>query len=161
MKKLFVAFAALVSMALIACGPSKLEIQEMSANCDVFIEVRETLDDTLSLMVGNALYLNVKHVASNGLFPFPVSTRDPQELERETATDHVNSPEELLKYLRYSAPNMVNFGIVIGESAKNAIGFDEGKLVKELTEVFKKVDGGSLILFHENAGDIVSAKKIF
>ena len=100
-------------------------------------------------------------MASNGLFPFPVSTRDPQELERETATDHVNSPEELLKYLRYSSPNMVNFGIVIGESAKNAIGFDEGKLVKELTDVFKKVDGGSLILFHEQGGDIVSAKKIF
>ena len=161
MKKIAFGILSVLSLALIACGPSKLEIQEMSANCDIFIEVRETLDDTLSLMVGNALYLNVKHVANKDLFPFPVSTRDPQEIERETATDYVNSPEDLVKYLRFTAPNMVNFGIVVGENAKNEIGFDEGKLVNELTEAFRKIDGGTLVLFHEEGGEIVSAKKIF
>ena len=50
---------------------------------------------------------------------------------------------------------------VVGENAKNEIGFDEGKLVNELTEAFRKIDGGTLVLFHEEGGEIVSAKKIF
>ncbi len=161
MKKLLIAVVALVSLVLTACGPSKLEIQEMSANCDIFIDVRTVLDDSVSLMVGNSLYLNVKHVANNDLFPLLVSTRDPQEIERETTIDQVNSPEDFLKYLRFTAPNMVNFGIVIGETAKNEIGFDENKVVNALKEIFVKVDGGSLVVFHEVGGDITTAKKIF
>ena len=60
MKKLFVAFAALVSMALVACGPSKLEIQEASMQSEVLVEVRQVLNDSISLFVGNTLYLNTQ-----------------------------------------------------------------------------------------------------
>ena len=161
MKKLFVAFAAILSAALVACGPSKLEIQEMSAQCDVIIEVRQVLDDSISLMVGNTLYLNAKQTVGESMFPLSVSTRDPQEIERLTATDLVEDEAALLKYLRFSSPDMVNFGIVIGETAKNEIGFDESKVVNTLKDIFVKVDGGTLVLFHEKGGEITDAKKLF
>lgn len=161
MKKLFAAFAAVISMALVACGPSKLEIQEMSAQCDVMIEVRQVLGDSISLMIGNTLYLNAKQTVNGNLFPLQVSTRDPKEIERLTSTDDVNSPEDLLKYLRFSSPDMVNFGIVIGETAYNEIGFDEAFVVNALKDIFVKVDGGSLVLFHEKGGEITTAKKLF
>ena len=161
MKKMFVAFAAILSAARVACGPSKLEIQEMSAQCDVIIEVRQVLDDSISLMVGNTLYLNAKQTVGESMFPLSVSTRDPQEIERLTATDLVEDEAGLLKYLRFSSPDMVNVGIVIGDTAKNEIGFDESKVVKTLKDIFVKVDGGTLVLFHENGGEITDAKKLF
>ncbi len=161
MKKILMTVAAALTMALVACGPSKLEIQEMSAQCDVIIEVRQVLNDSISLMVGNTLYLNSKQVIGDELFPILVSTRDPHEIERLTSTDVVNSPEDLLKYLRYSSPDMVNFGIVIGETAYNEIGFDENDIVNKLKDIFVKVDGGSLVLFHEKGGEITTAKKLF
>ena len=117
MKKLLILFVAMVSGVFVACGPSKLEMQEMSSSRDVIIEVRQVLNDSISLMVGNTLYLNSKQVIGDNLFPLLVSTRDPQEIERLTATDIVNTPEDLLKYLRFTSPDMVNFGIVIGETA--------------------------------------------
>lgn len=161
MRKLFVAFAALVSMALVACGPSKLEIQEMSSQCDVMIEVRQVLSDSISLMVGNTLFLNTKQTIGGELFPLLVSTRDPMEIERLAPTDQVNSAEELLKYMRKASPDMVNFGIVIGETAYNEIGFDEDATIKTLKAIFEKVDGGSLVLFHEKGGELTAAKKLY
>ena len=161
MKKLLILFVAMVSGVFVACGPSKLEIQEMSSSRDVIIEVRQVLNDSISLMIGNTLYLNSKQVIGDNLFPLLVSTRDPQEIERLTATDVVNTPEDLLKYLRFTSPDMVNFGIVIGETAYNEIGFDENHVVETLKNIFVKVDGGSLILFHEKNGELTSAKKLF
>ena len=161
MKKCLILFVALASAVLVACGPSKLEIQEMSSSCDVIIEVRQVLNDSISLMVGNTLYLNSKQVLGDNLFPLLISTRDPQEIERLTATDIVNTPEDLLKYLRFSSPDMVNFGIVIGETAYNEIGFDENHVVETLKNIFVKVDGGSLILFHEKGSELTAAKKLF
>ena len=161
MKKCLILFVALVSAVLVACGPSKLEIQEMSSSCDVIVEVRQVMNDSISLMVGNTLYLNSKQVLGDNLFPLLISTRDPQEIERLTATDIVNTPEDLLKYLRFASPDMVNFGIVIGETAYNEIGFDENHVVETLKNIFAKVDGGSLILFHEKGGELTAAKKLF
>ena len=67
MKKILAAFAILVSAALVACGPSKLEIQEMSSSCDVSIEVGKVLDDTISLYVGNMFFLNAKQTVNEDL----------------------------------------------------------------------------------------------
>lgn len=161
MKKLLILVVAMASAMFVACGPSKLEMQEMSSSRDIIIEVRQVLNDSISLMIGNTLYLNSKQVIGDNLFPLLVSTRDPQEIERLTATDVVNGPEDLLKYLRFTSPDMVNFGIVIGETAYNEIGFDENHVVETLKNIFIKVDGGSLILFHEKNGELTSAKKLF
>lgn len=161
MKKLAFALFAAMSMVLVACGPSKLEIQEMAVQSDVVVEVRQVLNDSISLFVGNTMYLNAKQMVSDEMYPLLVSKRDPAELEKPTATDILNSDEDLLNYLRKVSPQMTAIGLVIGETAANEIGFDEAEVIAKLTAVFKKMGGGTLVLFHEKAGELTDAKKIF
>lgn len=65
MKKIALALLASASMLFMACGPSKLEIQEMSAQSDVVVEVRQVLNDSISLFVGNTLYLNARQMVAD------------------------------------------------------------------------------------------------
>jgi hypothetical protein len=95
------------------------------------------------------------------MYPLLVSTRDPAELEKPTATDILNNDEDFLNYLRRKAPDMVNVGIVIGETAYNEIGFEEADAVAKLTALFKKLQGGSLVLFHEKGGELTDMKKLY
>lgn len=161
MKKIALALVAAVSMVFMACGPSKLEIQEMSAQSDVIVEVRQVLNDSISLFVGNTLYLNAKQMVADDMYPLLVSTRDPAEIEKPTATDIINTDEDMLNYLRKVSPQMTAVGIVIGETAANEIGFEEAEAVTKLTNIFKKMGGGTLVLFHEKAGELTDAKKLF
>ena len=161
MKKLALAVLSVVSLAFMACGPSKLEIQEASSQSDVILEVRQVLNDSISLFVGNTFYLNSKQVISDAMYPLLVSTRDPAELEKPTATDILNNDEDLLNYFRRKSPDLMNVGIVIGETAYNEIGFEESAVVTKLTAIFKKVQGGSLVLFHEKAGELTDMKKLY
>ena len=161
MKKLALAVLSVASLALMACGPSKLEIQEASTQSDIMVEVRQVLNDSISLFVGNTFYLNSKQAIADNMYPLLVSTRDPAELEKPTATDILNNDEDFLNYLRRKAPDMVNVGIVIGETAYNEIGFEEADAVAKLTALFKKLQGGSLILFHEKGGELTDMKKLF
>lgn len=48
MKKFAIVLLSALSMALVACGPSKLEIQEMAVQSDVVVEVRQVLNDSIS-----------------------------------------------------------------------------------------------------------------
>ena len=161
MKKLALAVLSVVSLALMACGPSKLEIQEASSQSDVLLEVRQVLNDSISLFVGNTLYLNSKQMVADDMYPLLVSTRDPAELEKPTATNILNNDEDFLNYLRRKAPDFVNVGVVIGETAYNEIGFEEKDAVEKLTKIFKKVQGGSMVLFHEKAGELTDMKKLY
>lgn len=161
MKKIALALLAAVSMVFMACGPSKLEIQEMSAQSDVMVEVRQVLNDSISLFVGNTLYLNAKQMVADDMYPLLVSTRDPSEIEKPTATDILNSDEDMLNYLRKVSPQMTTVGVVIGETAANEIGFEEADAIVKLVKLFKKMNGGSLILFHEKAGELTDAKKLY
>ena len=161
MKKLALAVLSVVSLALMACGPSKLEIQEASSQSDVLLEVRQVLNDSISLFVGNTLYLNSKQMVADDMYPLLVSTRDPAELEKPTATDILNNDEDFLNYLRRKAPDFVNVGVVIGETAYNEIGFEEKDAVEKLTKIFKNVQGGSMVLFHEKAGELTDMKKLY
>lgn len=161
MKKLALSLLAAVSMFFMACGPSKLEMQEQSSMCDVMIEVRQVLNDSISLFVGNTFYLNAKQVVADDMYPLLVSTRDPSEIEKPTATNVLNSDEDFLNYLRKVSPQMVQIGLVIGETAANEIGFEESETVARMTKVFQKMGGGSLILFHEKGGELTDMKKLF
>jgi len=161
MKKIALLALATISLALMACAPSKLKMQETSSMCDVLVEVRQVLNDSISLYVGNILYLNSKQVVADDLYPLHVSTRDPAEFEKLTATDVVNSDEEFLNYLRRKSPDMINFGLVVGETAYNEIGFDEAAVVEKLSKIFQKIDGGSLTLFHEKEGELTDMKKLY
>ena len=161
MKKLFLMVLATISLAFMACGPSKIEMQEASSMSDVLIEVRQVLNDSISLYVGNILYLNSKQIVADDIYPLNVSTRDPAEFEKLTATDVINSDEELLDYLRRKAPDMMNVGLVIGETAYNEVGFEEAAVVEKLTKIFQKIQGGSLTLFHEKEGQLTDMKKLY
>ncbi|WP_407455956.1 hypothetical protein [Fibrobacter sp.] len=161
MKKFALAVLSVVSLALMACGPSKLEIQEASSQSDIMVEVRQVLNDSISLFVGNTFYLNSKQAIADNMYPLLVSTRDPAELEKPTATDILNNDDDFLNYLRRKAPDMVNVGIVIGETAYNEIGFEEADAVAKLTALFKKLQGGSLVLFHEKGGELTDMKKLY
>lgn len=161
MKKFALTVIAALSLALMACGPSKLEIQEASTQSDVLIEVRQVLNDSISLFVGNTFYLNSKQVISDDMYPLLVSTRDPAELEKPTATDILNSDEDFLNYLRRVSPDLMNVGLVIGETAYNEIGFEEKDAVDKMTKIFQKVQGGSLLLFHEKGGELTDMKKLY
>lgn len=161
MKKLALAVLSVVSLALMACGPSKLEIQEASMQSEVLVEVRQVLNDSISLFVGNTLYLNSKQMIADNMYPLLVSTRDPAELEKPTATDILNNDEEFLNYLRRKAPDLMNVGVVISETAYNEIGFEEKDVVEKLSKIFKKVQGGSLVLFHEKASQLTDMKKLY
>ena len=162
MKKLLIVFAAFCSFALTACGPSKLQIQEMSSSCDVTIEVGKVLDDTLSLYVGNMFFLNAKQTVNEDLFPLSASVRDPMNIEIKGRTDRIENAGAFVDYLRKPFPMAVTFGIVIGDAAKNEIGFDEAKTVNRLVEAFRGLEGASLVLFHANVeGELVDMKKLF
>lgn len=161
MKKLFLVALATISLAFMACGPSKIQMQEASSMSDVLIEVRQVLNDSISLYVGNVLYLNSKQIVADDMYPLFVSTRDPAEFEKLTATDEIKSDEELLNYLRRKAPDMLNVGIVIGETAYNEIGFEEAAAVAKLTKIFQQIQGGSLTLFHEKNGELTDMKKLY
>ena len=73
----------------------------------------------------------------------------------------MNSDEDFLNYLRKVSPQMVQIGLVIGETAANEIGFEESETVAKMTKVFQKMGGGSLILFHEKGGELTDMKKLF
>ena len=161
MKKIFATLAAALSLSLMACGVSKLEMQEMSSQCDVVVEVRQVLNDSISLFVGNTLYLNAKQMVSDEMYPLLVSTRDPSDFQKPTATNIINNDDELIGYLRRVSPSMIQVGLVIGESAANEIGFEESETIEKVTAIFKKMEGGSLYLFHEKAGELTDAKKLF
>jgi hypothetical protein len=100
-------------------------------------------------------------MVADDMYPLLVSTRDPAELEKPTATDILNNDEDFLNYLRRKAPDFVNVGVVIGETAYNEIGFEEKDAVEKLTKIFKKVQGGSMVLFHEKAGELTDMKKLY
>ena len=161
MKKIFLTALAAISLAFMACAPSKLDIQEASITSDVLIEVRQVLNDSISLYVGNVFYLNSRQVVADDMYPLHASTRDPAEFEKLTPTDVLNSDEEFLNYLRRKAPDVMNVGVVIGETAYNEVGFDETAAVEKLTKIFQKIQGGSLKLFHEKNGELTDMKKLY
>lgn len=162
MKKIFAALAVSLTLSLMAaCGASKLEMQEMSSQCDVMVEVRQVMNDSISLFVGNTLYLNAKQMVPDDMYPLLVSTRDPSDFQKPTATDIINTDEDLLAYLRRVSPSMTQIGLVIGESASNEVGFEEADAINKLTAIFKKMGGGSLVLFHEQGGEYTDVKKLY
>ena len=50
----------------------------------MLIEVRQVLNDSISLYVGNVFYLNSKQIVGDDMFPLHASTRDPSEFEKLT-----------------------------------------------------------------------------
>ncbi len=161
MKKVSMVLLGLLSLVLLACAPSSLQIKEMSSECDIMVEVRYVENDSIGLFVGNTLFLNTRQVTGESLFPMLISTRDPMNIDVPTATDVVRDPAELTAYLQRQIPALTRFGLVIGENVGHEISFEEKKVVNLLSQYFKTFDGSSLILFHEKGGELTNAKKLY
>jgi len=161
MKKCLLTLLGLVSLALLGCGPSSLQIKEMSLECDFMVEVRYVENDSIGIFVGNTLFLNTRQVVGGSLFPMLISTRDPMNIDMPTATNVIRDPQEFTAYLQKQVPSLTRFGIVIGDNVGREIGFEEASAVKMLSEYFKTFDGGSLVLFHEKGGDLTDAEKLY
>ena len=161
MKNSFLTLLGLVSLALLACAPSSLQIKEMSSECDFVVEVRYVENDSIGIFVGNTLFLNTRQVVGGSLFPMLISTRDPMNIDMPTATNVVRDPQELTAYLQKQVPSLTRFGIVIGDNVDREIGFEEAEAIKMLSEYFKTFEGGSLVLFHEKGGDLIDAEKLY
>lgn len=161
MNKLLLSFIVLFSFALIACGPSRIQIQEMSSACDVLIEVRHVQNDSIAIFVGNTLFVNTQQIVRDEIFPFLVSKRNPTDIDIPTATTVLNNKEEFINYLKSSVSPLTSFGIVIGENVSNEIGFSEEEAIQKLTGLLSSIEGGTAVLFHEKGGQLIKAKKLY
>ncbi len=163
MKKLFSVCLFLSSLfALTACGPSALEIKEMSSECEFNVEIRYVQEDSIALFVGNALYVATSQLVSGNLYPLSLSSRDPMNIDGRAPTDVVNSDEEFAAYINRRVPGASRFGIVMGENVKNEIGFEPDAAVKTFSAFFKKsYPGSSAVLFGEKNGELISAQKLY
>lgn len=160
MKKQVKWFAIFAALLLIACGPSKLQIQEMSSERDILIEVRYVENDSIGYFVGNTLFLNTRQFSGDSLFPLLVSTRNPANIDIPTATDVISDSKALTAYLSKNAPSLNHFGFVVSHTAALDIDFDEKKAIQMILNYIDTFKGASLVFFREKDGDLTHAKKV-
>lgn len=160
MKKLMLSFLGLLAFTLVACGPSRVQIQEMSSSCDVLIEIHHVQNDSIAIFVGNSMFINTQQLIRDEVFPFLVSKRNPTDIDIPTATTVLNSKEEFVDYIKGNVSTFTSYGIVIGKNVSNEIGFDEAEAIEKVKCLFESVKTTSVILFHEQDGQLIKAKKL-
>lgn len=160
MKKLMLSFLGLLAFTLVACGPSRVQIQEMSSSCDVLIEIHHVQNDSIAIFVGNSMFINTQQLIRDEVFPFLVSKRNPTDIDIPTATTVLNSKEEFVDYIKSNVSTFTSYGIVIGKNVSNEIGFDEAVVIEKVKGLFESVKTTSVILFHEQEGQLIKAKKL-
>ena len=161
-KMLLTLFSAAAVCFLAACGPSALEIKEMSSECELNVEIRYVQNDSIALFVGNTIYVSTAQLVSGNLYPFSVSTRDPMNIDGRAPTDVVNSDAELAAYIGKRVPGATHFGIVMGDNVQNEIGFEPAEATNLFRGFFEKnYPGSSTGFFNEKNGELISAKKLY
>lgn len=160
MKKIVLALLTVVMASVfVACGPSALEIKEMSSDCEFNVEIRYVPDDSIAILMGNALYVATSQLVSGNLYPLSISTRS--DIDSRAPTDVVNSDEEFAAYINRRIPGAMNFGIVVDDNSANEIGFEKETAVKMFQDFFKKsYPGAKSVYFSSRNGELVSAKKL-
>ncbi|HHX15828.1 MAG TPA: hypothetical protein GX724_06665 [Fibrobacter sp.] len=160
MKKLMLSFLGLLAFTLVACGPSRVQIQEMSSSCDVLIEIHHVQNDSIAIFVGNSMFINAQQLIRDEVFPFLVSKRNPTDIDIPTATTVLNSKEEFVDYIKGNVSTFTSYGIVIGKNVSNEIGFDEAEAIEKVKGLLESIKASSVILFHEQDGQLIKAKKL-
>lgn len=160
MKKMILALLIVVVACMVtACGPSALEIKEMSSDCEFSVEIRYVPNDSIAIFMGNAMYVATSQLASGNLYPLSVSTRT--DIDSRAPTDVVNSDEELAAYINRRVPGVSHFGIIVDENSQNEIGFEKTAVVQMFDQFFSKsYPGSTVVYFDSKNGDLVSAKKL-
>lgn len=161
MKRRFLAAGLFVAAVLSGCGASKFDIERATAKCDILIEVRELKADSVSWFVGNTVYLNPNQAKREAMFPMIISTRNPDNIDMQRGINFLNNEEELLSFIRSKSPNAVNFGMVFNDKALSELGVDEDKTVDDFVSVFRKINGGSMVVFYEKNGHITDMSTVY
>jgi hypothetical protein len=152
---------SLLALLLLACGPSKLAIQEMAVDADLMLEFRYIENDSIGIQMGNMLVLNTSKTSGVDFYPLLVSTRSPDDIDKPTATHILENDSDLLTYLQRGKDSFTRFGVVIGENCSKDPAFSEKNAIDIASRLAKQIPGSSLTLFREKGGDIVAAKKLF
>ncbi len=152
---------ALLSLLALACGPSKLEIQEMAIDSDLLLEFRYIENDSIGIRMGNMLVLNSSKTSGQDFYPLLVSTRSPDDIDKPTATTVISDDAGFLEYIRRENPQLSRFGVVIGENCQRDPSFSENNAIAIASRLAKMVPGSTLVVFREKDGDIFAAKKVF
>lgn len=160
-KRLSGLFLFAMLLALAACAPSKLEIQEMAVDSDILLEFRYIENDSIGIQMGNMLVLNTSKTSGMDFYPLLVSTRSPEDIDKPTATHVIQDDAGLLAYLKRDRESLTRFGVVIGENCSKDPAFSESNAVAIATRLARLVPGSTLVLFREKDGDIIAAKKQF
>ncbi|MBP5247596.1 MAG: hypothetical protein J6Z31_07030 [Fibrobacter sp.] len=158
-KTIFALLTMAIACALTACGPSALEIKEMSSDCDFNVEIRYVPNDSIAIFMGNAIYVATSQLVSGNLYPLSISTRT--DIDSRAPTDVVNSDEEFAAYINRRVPGVSHFGIVIDENSGNEIGFEKSSAIQMFDNFFSKAyPGSNVVYFDSRNGSLVSAKKL-
>lgn len=158
MKPVSMWFLALVSVVLLGCAGSKAKAQEQVLECDVLFEYQSVENDSISLMVGNTIRLHTGKALPGQFYPLFLSIRDPQDLDKPTSTEVIGSEEQLLALLKSKFSFLKRVGVVIGESTAKSHEFAEASALLPIRSLTKQIPESEFLLFHEEAGDIVSVK---
>lgn len=152
--------ASISTLLLMACGPSKAQIQEMAVDTDLMLEFRYIPNDSIGIRMGNMLVLNTAKTSSlEDFYPLLVSTRSMEDIDKPTATHALQNDAELLQYVR-SGQEITRFGVVISETCAKDPAFSEMNAIALATRLAQQVPGSTLMLFREKGGDIVDGKKL-
>lgn len=156
---IFALFALVLTSVMVACGPSSLEIKEMSSDCEFNVEIRYVPNDSIAIFMGNALYVATSQLVSGNLYPLSISTRS--DIDSRAPTDVVNSDEEFAAYINRRVPGITHFGIIVDENSGNEIGFEKTAAIQMFQNFFdKSYPGSKTVYFESKNGELVNAKKL-
>lgn len=161
MRKLLFPLVAFAMFFLCSCGASKVDIERATSKCDILVEVRELKADSVSWFVGNTIYLNPNQAKREDMFPMIISTRSPANIDMQRSIDFLNDESEFLKFINKKVPDAMNFGMIFNDKVISDLGVDEDKTVDDYKSVFKKIKGGSMVVFYEKNGVITDMSSVY
>lgn len=149
-----------IAALLSSCAGNKAQAQEQVVACDILFEYQNVENDSISLLIGNTMRLHTGKAVEGQFYPLLISVRNPEDLDKPTSTEVIDSEASLLAFLQKRFPLLKSIGIVMGENTSNAIGFSESSALKPIKSLSKKISESELRLFREKGGDIVSVETL-
>lgn len=150
----------LLCLSLVSCAGSKADAQLREQECDFLFEYQAIENDSIAILVGNTMRLHAGKATPGNFYPLLLSERDPQELDKPIATEVIQNEDELRSLVRKRARMLQYVGIVIGESTRNAKGFQESQAIAPIRSLVTSLPEVQLFVFQEREGEVQSFKPV-
>jgi hypothetical protein len=141
-------------IALSCVGAPRSQDKEV-ASLDFVFEYQSIENDSITQMQGNNLRLHTGKAVPGQFYPMIITFRKESDKDQLLSTDVISSEESLAALLLQQYPNAKTFGLVIRESARKEVRFDEGEAIKPIRKLVKQIPGATLVLFHEKEGALL------